>query len=92
MQDYIAPTEKSTVPDGAALVGTDSEGRTHYYMAAAAYDERVFVVDGDAVQVFDLADTGRDIDDWVRHVKAWDDLRYDEGFGEMLARAMEAGA
>lgn len=94
MQDYIAPTEKRTVPDGAALVGIDSEGRVHYFMAAKSNDERVFVAtDADNVQVFDLADTGRDIKDWVGHVEDWEDLRYGESFDEMLARGgMEAGA
>ncbi|WP_434531057.1 hypothetical protein ACODNH_05440 [Haloarcula sp. NS06] len=92
MQDYISPSESSTVPDEAALVGTDSEGRVHYYMAAKAHDERVFVIDGDAVQVFDLAGTGRDIEDWVGHVNEWADCRYGEGFGAMLERGLEAGA
>jgi len=92
MQDYIAPTQRSTVPDGAALVGIDTEGRTHYYMAAKARDDHVFVETDDTVLVFDLDGTGRTLEDWIGHVDEWDDLRYGEGFGEMLQRGMEAGA
>jgi len=92
MQAIITPSESSTVPDGAALVGIDAQDRIHYYMAASAHDDRVFVATDDGVEVFDLAGTGRTIDDWVGHVDEWADLRYEEGFDEMLARGLEAGA
>jgi hypothetical protein len=93
MQSIITADQESTVPEGAALVGIDAEGRVHYHMAAVAHDDRVFVAtDTDGVQVFDLAGTGRDIEDWVAHVDEWDDLRYGEGFDAMLDRQLEAGA
>ncbi|MFC6973665.1 hypothetical protein ACFQL1_01635 [Halomicroarcula sp. GCM10025709] len=91
MTDYIEPTEKRTVPDHAGTVGIDSEGRTHYYPAAKARDERVFVQEDDVVLVFDLAGTDRDLDDWVGHVD-WSECYYDEGIVGQLERGLEAGA
>jgi len=92
MQDYIAPTEKRTVPEGAALVGIDSEGRVHYTMAAKAHDDRVFVATDDGVQVFDLSGTGRTLEDWIAHVDEWETLHHDESLVDMLADGLEAGA
>lgn len=84
----IQPTEKGTVPETAARIGTDAEGRTHYH-AGGATDHRVFVDASDGVLVFDLGVTPYDVEDWVDHVDAWDTLVYDQDLVAMLTDGAE---
>ncbi len=104
MTTHVTPTERSTVPDGAARVGVDGEGRTHYW-AFAPYDNRVFVVpadrgvDGDdsdaaTVDVFDLDATpcDGDLGAWIDHVArqagGWERLERDHGLTDLVAEAV----
>ena len=80
--ERIEPETTDAVPEGAALIGVDARGATHWLGNPVTHDGiPVFVVDGDGddqdenVQEWDLTETpcaavdGDAVDAWIAHVE-----------------------
>ena len=75
--------------DRPQTLGTDADGAVHHH---SPYDDRVVVVasDGRIEKTFDLSD--RRLSAYLAFVdeqRGWDDLRYKETFGDILAEALQ---
>lgn len=88
MNVTIRPQKKRTVPDDAARIGVDDEGRTHYW-AAGAKDQRVFVATDDAVDVYDLNNEPVGYADWLEHVDSWQTLDAEKSLADLFREQRE---
>jgi len=87
----ISPEQVAERPSSAALLGIDSEERTHYVGNRPA-DNSIYVVSDDAVNKFRIEELPVDVDGWIEHVEktvGWQRKLYEVGLVEHLAEAFK---
>ena len=95
MSRYTPRTIESTdIPTTADVLGVDGDGRTHFATSAVG-GVTVYVVEGDGVDVFELAETPVDgLEGWIDHVgslRGWNRLNYTDDWAEHAAETLTAG-
>ena len=75
------------VPRGAGKLGTDNDGRVHWYDGPLA-ENTVYVDDHGDIETFDLDETPcESVEDWIDHVdkvSGWASLLYGQSLTEMI--------
>jgi len=80
------------VPRGAGKLGTDNDGRVHWYDGPLA-ENTVYVDDHGDIETFDLDETPcNSVEDWIDHVEevsGWASLLYGQSLTEMIDDVLE---